>query len=148
MTNSKKYQIPNFVKDFMSQSDYEKWLSRKAYSLLKRDRNRGNKKATGAEYKSAIHDAVMKSKGRDAYTGEQLQWKLIGKWNNYNSKKGGRSYKAEFADLPTVDHEDEGKGEPHFKICSWKVNDAKNDMSLLEFRMLCEAVLEYYRKTR
>jgi hypothetical protein len=148
MTDSKIYQIPEFLEDFLSQSEYEKWLSRKADNHLKRDRRRGNKIATRAKYKSAIHDAVVKCGGLDAYTGKPLKWKLIHTYNNDDSKKGGRLYKAKFADLPTVDHEDDGKGEPHFNICSWRVNDAKNDLSLPEFLRLCKDVLEYDRKTR
>ena len=43
-------------------------------------------------------------------------------------KNYGRAYKAMFAYLPTVDHIHDGKGDPEFKICPWKVNDAKNDL--------------------
>lgn len=78
------------------------------------------------------------SAGMDFYTGEALDWLLISKYNNNESKKGGRQYKAKFSLLPTVDHVNDGLGLPDFKICSWRFNDAKNDLSLQEFIELCK----------
>ncbi len=45
--------------------------------------------------------------------------------------------------LPSVDHVDDGMGEPNFKICAWQTNDAKNDLSYLEFLELCRKVVQY-----
>ncbi len=82
-------------------------------------------------------------KGIDAYTGKKLRWDLISKYDNDQSKAKGREYKKEFGDLPTVDHVDDGSGSPQFNICSWRVNDAKNDLTLDEFLVLCREVLEF-----
>ncbi len=138
-----KYELPEFLKISATQEAYDKWLSRKASAHLKRDRKRGNIASTREQYKIEIHQAVVRSNGFDEYTGKSLRWNLISTYDNDISKNKGREYKATFADLPTVDHVNDGKGDPDFKICSWKVNDAKNDLSLEEFLDLCETVLRH-----
>jgi hypothetical protein len=139
----KKYDLPQFLSGVVSHDTYVRWLGRKAQAHLKRDRKRGNKSATGKSYKKAIHDAVLKSAGRDAYTGEVLNWKLISQYKNAESKKGGRDYKKGFALLPTVDHVEDGIGTTNFKICGWRINDAKHDLNLSEFVDVCLAVLRH-----
>ncbi|SMN15571.1 Protein export cytoplasm protein SecA ATPase RNA helicase (TC 3.A.5.1.1) [uncultured Candidatus Thioglobus sp.] len=139
---TKKYQQPNFLIDFHSQADYEKWLTRKAHTHFERDKKRGNTKSTNKEYKEAIHQAVCECGELDVYTGERLNWNLLSKWNNEEAKKGRRKYKKKFALLPSVDHVGDGTGSANFKICVWRTNDAKNDLSLNEFVKLCQKVVE------
>jgi len=115
-------------------------------SHVRRDRERGNEEATTEEYKIAIHQAVKESRGKDAYTDEDLEWHLLSKYDNKESKKQGRQYKKLFALLPSVDHVGDGKGKAEFKICSWRTNDAKNDLSYEEFVGLCKKVLETANK--
>ncbi|MSO70605.1 MAG: hypothetical protein EXQ88_01075 [Alphaproteobacteria bacterium] len=134
----RKYQLPAFLEGRIPQPRYEEWLHRKAAAHVKRDRRRGNRRAAQETYKVEIHQAVRDSAGMDFYTGEALDWLLISKYNNNESKKGGRQYKAKFSLLPTVDHVNDGLGLPDFKICSWRFNDAKNDLSLQEFIELCK----------
>ena len=141
--SNKKYILPEFLKDKCSESDYKKWLSRKAGAHVKRDRKRGNKTAKISIYKEAIHDAVLRSNGQDAYTGKSMDWINIRKYNNDESKNKGRNYKKQFGDLPTVDHIGDGTGDPEFEICSWRTNDAKNDLTYDEFKELCRQVLKY-----
>ena len=43
--------------------------------------------------------------------------------------------------LPSVDHVGDGKGAANFKICAWRTNDAKNDLSYEEFLELCRKVI-------
>lgn len=100
---------------------------------IRRDRKRGNKTATNETYKIAIHHTVCASGGLDAYTGEKLDWHLISKYDNDASRKDGRKYKALFGMLPTADHVGDGMGPADFKICAWRTNDAKNDLTLKEF---------------
>lgn len=138
----KKYQRPNFLADSITQQDYEKWLHRKASTHIRRDKQHGNQ-ATRQDYKEAIHKAVCESKSFDAYTGKPMEWNLIKTYDNAKSKQEGRLYKAKFADLPTIDHVDDRKGRPNFKICSWRVNDAKNDLTLKEFVKLCKSIVEF-----
>ena len=139
----RKYQLTDTMSKLIEQSDYEYWLYRKASTHVRRDRARGNTTATNQEYRLAIHKAVCESNGKDAYTNEGLDWALISTYNNEQSKKHGRDYKKKFALLPTVDHVGDGKSAADFKICSWRTNDAKNDLSLCEFIALCKKVVDY-----
>lgn len=137
----KLFELPLFLNKVVTREAYVRWLQRKAAAHVIRDRKRGNVSASISEYKRVIHNAVCASQGRDAYTGEQLDWHLISTYRNDESKQGGRVYKARFALLPTVDHIGDGTGLADFKICGWRTNDAKGDLSLEEFVALCERVL-------
>lgn len=139
----KKYQLTEIMLTFIDQEEYDKWLINKAKTHLKRDKKRGNTKSTLESYKVAIHKAVCESHGKDAYTGEVLKWSLLNQYSNEKSQKGGRNYKRKFAMLPTVDHVGNGKGDAHFKICSWETNDAKNDLSYDDFLKLCHKVVAF-----
>lgn len=138
----RKYELPIFLKGMITQAHYELWLHRKAASHVRRDRGRGNTEATTEKYKIAIHHAVNESKGNDVYTGEELEWHLLSKYDNSESKEQGRQYKKKFALLPSADHVGDGKGKAEFKICSWRTNDAKNDLSYKEFVDLCKKVVK------
>lgn len=141
---TKKYALPAFLLGVVSQEFYERWLRRKAQTHVRRDRKRGNTTAVGESYREAIHSAVVGSGGRDAYTGDQLDWSLISQYDNDESKESGRHYKRGFALLPTVDHVGDGMGVADFKICGWRTNDAKNDLEFLEFLQVCKAVLKHH----
>ena len=140
----KKYILPLFLSNVVSHETYERWLRRKAQAHVKRDRRRGSESASGSTYREAIHGAVVESDGRDAYTGEPLQWELISQYDNDESKEKGRHYKKSFALLPTVDHVGDGMGPANFKICGWRTNDAKNDLELSEFLSVCKTVLAHH----
>ena len=139
----RKYKIPAFLEGTQNQISYERWLHRKALAHVKRDRKRGNDQATNEEYKVAIHDAVIESNGNDFYTGEKLDWSLLSKYDNEESKAFKREYKKMFALLPTVDHVNDGLGPADFKICSWRTNDSKNDLTYSEFVDLCKKVINH-----
>ena len=139
-----RYEFPVFLTDRVEPAVYSRWLQRKAAAHVKRDRKRGNENATIAAYKQAIHEAVIASNGRDAYTGEELNWQLISQYDNEKSKALGRSYKKELAALPTLDHVGDGRGKPDFVISSWRTNDAKHDLTLEEFLSLCAIVLKHH----
>jgi hypothetical protein len=143
MAINRKYELPAFLVGTVTQAQYGRWLQRKAEAHVKRDRKRGNPSATNQEYKIEIHRAVIESEGRDFYTGESLDWSLISTYENEQSKSDGRRYKASFAILPTVDHVNDGTGPADFKICGWRTNDAKHDLTLLEFLELCEKVIRH-----
>jgi hypothetical protein len=96
----------------------------------------------GASYRDAIHHAVLRSEGRDVYTGEMLHWHLISQYKNEESKAGRHGYKAGFALLPTVDHVDASSSSAAFCICGWRTNDAKHDLTANEFVELCVRVLK------
>lgn len=96
-----------------------------------------------ADYKNAIHRAVTHGGDQDFYTGELLDWKLISTYRNAASVEGKTRYKKSFALLPTVDHTLDGDGKLKFVICSWRMNDMKNDLSDPELYELCERVLHH-----
>ncbi len=134
---------PDFLRGSCSPERYLRWLGRKARAQVSRDRKRGNRGARVAEYRSAIHAAVLRCKGRDAYTGLPLRWDQLGNYDNAASRRGGREYKKRFEDVPTVDHVGDGRGKPRFEICAWRLNDAKSDLPLSEFLTLCRQVLAF-----
>ncbi len=94
----------------------------------------------------AIHAAIVRCGGNDEYTGLPLSWELIGTYDGERSRMGRRTYKKELGNMPTVDHVSDGHGAPDFAICSWRVNDAKHDLSLDEFLVVCQQVLDYHQE--
>lgn len=143
----KRYAVPDFLSAQVPQLVYERWLRRKAQAHVKRDRKRGNATAIGESYRLAIHAAVCASGGRDAFTGEMLDWSLLSQYDNDKSQELGRSYKHGFALLPTVDHVGDGTEAANFKICGWRTNGAKHDLDLSSFLDLCQTVLEHHGYT-
>ena len=141
MEMARKYQFPSSLSSKVEQSKYERWLHWRAVAHVKRDRLRGNQTATVERYKLAIHKAVLESDGQDPYTGESLDWSLIGTYRNEEAELEGRRYKARFALLPSVDHTGDGLGPADFVICGWRTNDAKSDLSFAEFVALCRKVV-------
>lgn len=135
--------LPTFLEGRLHLLVYERWLARKAAAHVKRDRKRGYQGVTGAVYRATIHEAVVRSEGRDVYTGENLAWHLISQYNNDESESGRHQYKAGFALLPTVDHIDSSLSTSGFCICAWRTNDAKNDLSHQAFIDLCIKVLQH-----
>lgn len=127
----KENDIPEFIlNDKVDKAKYLQWIDRKTRSLFKRDQKRAQKqKITFAykmkNYKESIIEAINKSEGKDFYTGEMLRWDLI---SQYRDKK--------LHMLPTIDHMN-SQCEPNFVVCSWKMNDAKNDLSGEDFECLC-----------
>ena len=96
-------------------------------------------------YKEKISDNEYK--GTDYYTGEMLDWCLIGSWNNEKAKKV-HGYKCKFHNMPTLEHIDRDNlsNNLDFAICGWAVNDAKNDLSKDNFIELCKKVVAYANK--
>jgi hypothetical protein len=140
-----RWNLPPFLEgSAVTRKAYARWLKAKAKTHCGRDCKRGNTTATAKAYREAIHAAVMISDGLCHYTGEPLRWDLIGLWNDEDSKKGRRVFKAKFADLPTLDHVGDGLGAPDFVICGWVVNDAKGDLSLADYLTLCKKVLKHH----
>jgi hypothetical protein len=146
--SARLYSLPECLNDLVPEDQYRKWLQRKAQALVKRDRKRGNTQAAIAIYKEAINRAILRDGACDWYTGEELDWRLIGTYRNDTAKMAGRDIKRQMSHLPTVDHEDGGLGEPQFRLCGWSVNDAKNDLSLEDFVQLCKKVLAHQQSRR
>jgi hypothetical protein len=140
-----KYPLPDCLIDVIPQKKYSNWLDAKAKAHVKRDLKL-RPDITKIEYKKKIHEAVIRSEGKDAYTGEALDWSLISTWNNKEAKAHGTRYKSKFALLPSVDHVSERRDQTDFTICAWRTNAAKNDLSIENFVQLCEKVLKHKKK--
>ena len=109
-----KYELPPFLEDRVPHDVYLRWLEGRAQSHAKRDRKKWGRPIRIAEHKEAIHEAVLRSRGRDAYTDEPLEWNLIGQFRDEKIPL-----------LPTVDHLNPNSTEPDFRICGWRTNDCK-----------------------
>ena len=126
----------------ISFEEFYDWVMKKGYSLYQRDLNRTKGKSkftyTYTDYRKEICKAIQDAPNacEDYYTGEKLNWNLIGQYNNSEAKQGGKTYKRKFALMPTVDHIN-AEAKPEFVICSWRMNDAKNDLSECGFMKLC-----------
>jgi len=136
-----RYPVPPVLG--IEQETYLRWLRRKAAAHVKRDRKRADHAITGEDYRLAIHAAVADHGTHDFYTGEKLDWSLVSRYNNEESKAGRSVYKAGFAMLPTVDHVARLDGRWDFVICAWRTNDAKNDLDHSEFIDLCRRVIAH-----
>jgi hypothetical protein len=137
-----KYPLPDFLIGSCTQNEYFRWLRNKADTLLKRDKKRGKPyaaSATRSNYEQVIHQAILTGGLCDPFTGEALDWKLIGTWDTTRKQPDG--YKKEFALMPTVDHVREDSLE--FEICSFRVNEAKADLEPDKFVELCKKVAAY-----
>lgn len=137
-----KIDVPPFLGDVVSREAYVRWLNRKAQAHVKRD-TKHHPNLTVSAYKALIHEAVVKSNGLDAYTGEMLDWSLLSTWRNRDAKEQGAAYKQKFALLPTVDHLSDRRDAAAFSICSLRTNSAKSDLSTEDFLSLCKRVTAY-----
>jgi hypothetical protein len=140
--SDRKRLLPQFLEGLLDPQAYERWLKRKANSHFKRDRKRNYHDITAAAYRDAIHEAVLQCEGRDFYTGEELDWSLVSQYDNHESESGRHAYKAAFALLPTVDHFDSSLPNSGFRICAWRTNDSKHDLSYQGYIDLCIKVLK------
>lgn len=136
-----RYSLPSFLEQKVTQSQYFQWLSRKARAHVKRDTRDGNQSAEFGAYRDAIHQAVVQSQGRDAYTGELLAWNLIGKFRNEDARRLGRGVIREYALLPTVDHLADRRAGTGFAICGLRINTVKSCLTLAELRAVCRQLL-------
>ena len=135
------YKLPQFLEGRLDRDVYVEWLDDKAQTHVRRDRKRWNRRLSKSDYKRAIHDAVLRSKGRDFYTDEPLRWCLVGKYDSQEAQRKGSEYRREFALLPTVDHEDPESGETVFQICGLRTNDWKSDLTIEVLLEMCEKFL-------
>lgn len=155
MLNPPELPMPHHAPEFVLASgrtadDYDRWVKGRAAAHRKRDLARGQKTGLTAPahdiYERAIHDAVLRSGGADEYTGDPLDWSIIGVWSNDEAGVEGAAYKRKFRRKPTVDHIHGEDGRPvaldDLRICAWEINDAKGDLSFAEFEALCRRVIE------
>jgi len=136
-----KYVLPDCLHDQrVNGAAFVRWLHRKAQAHVRRDKKRRIASVSLAGFKEAIYQAVVEAGGCDYYTGKPLDWHRISQWNNTEAAAKRGEYKKEFWNLPTVDHDFSDKGSTVFRLCSWRVNDAKNDQTIDEFLELAKAI--------
>jgi hypothetical protein len=141
-----KYFLPPFLVGICSLAKYRKWLYRKAYHLFARDQRLNRACVVGqsiASYEMAIHMAILASGPCDPYTGQAMDWTLIGMWNDAQAKQGGEAFRKKFALMPTIDHTDPYATDLAFEICSLLVNECKNNLNADEFIGLCKKVVAF-----
>lgn len=142
MKNRSPYNLPEDLRASLGVTNeaFRTWLRHKAQTHVRRDRNRAVPVARVSSLKEQIYAAVLESQGMDAYTGQPLDWHLSSTWDNDEAELGRGEHKRNYWNLPSIDHEGE-----HIRICSWRMNDSKNDQSIEEFLDLAEKVRRYYR---
>ncbi|MEB3362495.1 MAG: hypothetical protein VKI42_10280 [Synechococcaceae cyanobacterium] len=118
---------------------YPGWVQRKAVTLCKRDQKRGGS-GTVQQYRLAIHQAVLASEGRDHWTGEWLDWELIGTYDPKEAAADRGEHRKRFAMVPTLAHRSSDSA-PDFVVCAWRTSDAKHDMTAEELLTFCTAVV-------
>jgi hypothetical protein len=138
-----KYDLPAFLNGVVSREKYRNWIDAKAASLRRRDKKHTPMPPPKSLYKEAVHKAVCDSEGKDAYTGERLDWSLIGKYENEKSKQGRRGYWKEMRLLPTIDHTTCIPGDLEFEICGLQTNDSKSWLSHEELVEFCKMVVRH-----
>lgn len=86
-------RLPGFLDGKVTEEVYVRWVRNRANAHVRRDLKRAHVEATRVTFRKLIHAAVMASTGCDFYTGEMLDWHLLGTYNNADSKLGRHAYK-------------------------------------------------------
>ena len=115
---------------------YNAWLGNQARNCRDRDRGFVSPLPGIGKYRTAIHNAVERSNGEDAYTGEDLKWNLL---NTEPPSGPGRKKHCRRGKRPSVDHY-HGVGKMDYRICAGTVNYAKGSLCHQEFVRLCRLV--------
>lgn len=119
---------------------YNAWLNGQARSCRARDQGLIDPLPAIEEYRTRIHDAVIRSEGRDEYTGELLEWNRL---NHPRPEAGGRKRHLQRCSYPSVDHYF-GPGRLDYRICSGVTNLAKGAMDHQRFVDLCRKVAAHH----
>lgn len=138
------YLLPSFLENVCTRIVFIKWLNKKCWFLHKRDLKNNKSFAadcTRLQYKEQIYQSVNETGLIDPYTGDIMQYELIGKWDSNAAKNGGLAYSKQFALLPTADHIDPQGDKLELEICSWRVNMMKADFNPTDFISFCSKVV-------
>jgi hypothetical protein len=147
-------KLPVFLNGKMSLPQYREWLFKQANSIFNRegrDIRRGKLERrlylTREELRHALHMQMLRSDGRDAYTGRALSWRLAVESlqepsHNKERGKDGRQRLRERAMLPTFDHRF-GQKRRSFRLCGAVTNHAKCYLTEKEFLLLCRDAIAH-----
>lgn len=133
------HHVPEFVRARgISCARYSAWLSRQALTCKQRDPL--ERRQPIVAYRDAIHKAVLRSGGRDEYTGDPLEWNRL---NHARPTTGGRRSHRIKGHYPSVDHY-QGTGVLSYRICSGEVNFAKGALDHQQFVAMCRKVAAHH----
>lgn len=101
------------------------------------------------DYFRAVYEAIRTCAGIDYYTGKKLNWGITlptEKTQQANTKKTEAQDTKTRQERVTFDHIN-GRELQNLKfvLCSGKTNDAKNDLTQIEFLELCQAVVDFFK---
>jgi hypothetical protein len=140
-----RYIVPPDLAGIFTQTQYCRWLRKKALSVMVRDRRSKRPCAlnmTISDYEQRIHAAVCANALTDPFTGDTLAWNLVGLYDPTHTRKDVGYFKR-FWLLPSVDHVDPDSDILDFEICSWLVNLCKGDMTPSGFIALCNKIASH-----
>jgi hypothetical protein len=139
------YFLPPFLAGICTEKQYIKWLQKRAWQLYIRDLRQGRpyaKRGARAIYKKLIHEAVFRAGLCDPYTGETMNYSLIGTWDSTKGKDWPDGLIRNYYLMPTVDHIDPFADTLELEICSWRINECKSGLTSQEFIDVCGKVAE------
>ena len=140
------YFPPDWLLATITAGQYKKWILKRAKELHSHDRDVGRPYALVlkvSDYCKLLDDAVHNGGRFDPFTGDELQWRLIGQWDVTHTVDPDGSYYRKFALAPAVDHVDPEAPELKFEICSNQVNLCKSYLSPDDFVALCRRIAAY-----
>jgi hypothetical protein len=138
---SVKYPVPDFLSaQGITQERYGRWLDQITTSHVGRDRLRFREQIQPAVYRQAIHDAVIRCRGRDVYTGRPVNFRLLACLAGTSSEDRDERL------VPALDHVRLSAAAPLFEICSARTNRCKMDLTEEEFREIATGIIAYFDK--
>jgi len=140
---AKDYPVPDFlIEAGIQQETYGRWLDRITNAHVGRDRDRLGAEIKPAIYRKAIHEAVQRCKGKDAYTGQPLDFRLL------EFIAGAPVLGRDETLVPTLDHVVLNPLHPRFEFCSLRTNKCKADLTAEELLDFARAIVTYSGETK
>jgi hypothetical protein len=143
-----KFFLPPALDGVITESAYRLWLRKKSLSVCSRDKKEKRPCAlnrTRAAYAEKIHEAVSRNPRNDPFTGEELRWDLIRKYDPKQVSKDP-DYFRKFSLLPSIDHTNPDATGLELELCGMQMNRCKAEQTPLEFIALCKKIASYRGK--
>jgi hypothetical protein len=143
-----KFFLPPDLEGVITESSYRWWLRKKSLSVCNRDKKDKRpcaRNATRAVYAEKMHEAVCRNPRNDPFTGEELRWDLIRKYDPKQVSKD-RDYFRKFSLLPSIDHTIPDATDLEFELCGMQMNRCKAGLTPSEFIALCRKIAAYRGK--
>lgn len=139
-------KAPRFINQRGITDDaYRAWLSEQGKNIWKRE-GRLDKRGfpDKASLVAALHAAVLRSGGKDAYTGMPIDWRFLrNDWVDANKGNANNRHLMTLRrGMPVFDHV-RGLGGNKYALCRRITNHAKSFMSPAQFVQLCREVVRH-----